>query len=246
MCYYSLYLFLACGHCVPSYRRLGRSPPCPAQRRALLFHEPSLASPIGRPPGGSAPWTGAPYRPRETTVWDRDGDADGDVEEEAAGVECVEKMSHPLHTYRIAGLCLRCERERDQRLARFEVGSIRDGVEREGEGLLHGVSRRRTNRKNTHGMERLKVKVASPGLRSGYVEGRARRGMILERTAEGELVDRSREAEVGGGVEAEVEVEGRVTGVAEVMGWNPGLGVLEGRERGSWRRLGESSTTDWA
>ena len=201
-----------------------------------MFHEPSLASPIGgrRPPqDGSALW--APHRPRETTVWD--GDADGDGEEEATEVECVEKMSHPLHTYRIAGLCLRCERERDQRLARFEVGSIRDGVEREGEGALDDTARRRANRKKQE-MERLKAKVASPGLRSGYVEGRGRRGMILERTAEGELVDRSEEGEV----EVEVQVEGRAEGVAEAMGWDPELGAFDGRKSGSWRR--ESLTTE--
>jgi hypothetical protein len=94
---------------------------------------------------------------------------------------CREKLSHPLHTYRIAGQCLRCLREREERLAKFEVGSIRDRVERE--SLLGAVSRQR--RKNE--TLQLKEKIASP--RSGYVEGRGRGlGMILERNGKGNLV----------------------------------------------------------
>jgi hypothetical protein len=101
-------------------------------------------------------------------------------------VVCNEKLSHPLHTYRIADLCLRCRREREERLARFEVGSIKDGVEREG---ALGVSRRQTSKGQT-----LKLETRSPGLRSGYVEGRGRE-MILERNGNGELLDGRAERE---------------------------------------------------
>ena len=93
--------------------------------------------------------------------------ADGDTSEEDRLLRCKEKLSHPLHTYRINSLCLQCLRDREQRLARFEVDSIRDDVERE-------YFRQRNARKTD-------VKMPSPGLRSGYVEGKGR-GMILDRT----------------------------------------------------------------
>ena len=84
-------------------------------------------------------------------------------------VVCREKLSHPLHTYRIAGQCLRCRREREERLARFEIGNIRDGVERE--SFLGAVSRQR--RKNE--TLQLKEKITSPSLRHRFATKRWRR-----------------------------------------------------------------------
>jgi hypothetical protein len=120
MCYHALYLFLTCGHGVASLTPLAHacSPPCPARSRAL-FHNPSLASPIL-----ASPWDASVPAAQDDQSSD---DAHGD-----AVLVCTEKLSHPLHTYRIARLCRRCEREREERLARFEVGGIRDGAEREG------------------------------------------------------------------------------------------------------------------
>ena len=222
MCYHTLYLFLSCGHCVPSYRPLGHSPPCPARSRAFS-RRPSLASPIGN--GVVGPWTGATREPQSD-------DSEGGPEEEEGEVlaeMCNEKLSHPLHTYRIAGLCLRCRREREERLARFEVGAIKDGVERE--SVVEAVREQR----RTSGMEGLKAKekIASPGLRSGYVEGRARRGpnragMILQRNGKGELVDGSAE---GRGEQVDVSSSG-----AEAIGWDLEMGAFEGRRSGSWHR----------
>lgn len=124
MCYHNLYLFLACGHSVASVTPFAhaRSPPCPARSRAL-FHNPSLASPIL-----GSPWDAS--GPAGATAT-RDDQSSDDAHSDGVLV-CNERLSHPLHTYRIAGLCRRCEREREERLALFEVGSIREGVEREG------------------------------------------------------------------------------------------------------------------
>src|SRR5947209_20543719 len=95
MCYHTLYLFLTCGHCVPSYRPLGRSPPCHT-RSPALFQKPSLASPII--PGEVSPWTATPAAPQE----DIDSGSHSDSEPELE-VVCREKLSHRLHTYRIPG-----------------------------------------------------------------------------------------------------------------------------------------------
>jgi hypothetical protein len=124
-------------------------------------------------------------------------------------VVCREKLSHPLHTYRIAGQCLRCLREREERLARFEVGNIRDGVERE--SFLGAVSRQRRKSETLQ----LKERITSP--RSGYVEGRGRGlGLILERNRKGDLV--------GGIGEEEGSEEAKV--IAEAIGWDPGDGCV--------------------
>jgi hypothetical protein len=217
MCYHTLYLFLACGHAIPSFAPLAheRSPPCPARSRAL-FRRPGLASPIV-----------APQCSDEVSdeVLAEGVFAEGVLPEGVLADGCGEKLSHPLHTYRIAGLCLRCLREREERLARFEVGSIRDEVEREGEVALDGGAwgRHRQGRDEGKG----KVNVASPGLRSGYMEGRGR-GRMLERTGDGDLVDGRAE------VEADFPAEGKVAVVAEAMGWDPQMGAFEGRRSGSW------------
>jgi hypothetical protein len=105
-----MYLYLTCGHSVSSAAPLPNAPPCPASTREL-FRRPSLASPIS-PLGPSA-------RNHSRT---------------ASRVElgtCHEKLAHPLHTFRIESLCGRCSVGREERLARFEVGSIKSSVERD-------------------------------------------------------------------------------------------------------------------
>jgi hypothetical protein len=156
--------------------------------------------------------------------------AAGSFGESFGSGSCGEKLSHPLHTYRIAGLCLQCRREREERLARFEVGCIRDGVEREAAaaaasgGLGGGRSGSlRSERRGGEGWK-AKVKVKSPGLRSEYAEGRGRgwgqrQGMILERNGEGVLVDGRTEGEGRDEVGA---------GPLEAMGWDPEMGAFEG------------------
>ena len=188
------------------------------------------------------PWASAAAAARGTEREDFEADADGDApgltaaeaeaEGEGAAEVCTKKLSHPLHTYRVAGSCLRCVREREERLARFEIGGIRDEVEREG-----GLGRWQKQRRNQNEEERLKVKVASPGLRSGYVEGR-RSGMILERNGRGELVDRgSEEVEVEAEVDRERDEgpkgEANAEVVAEALRWDPEMGAFEGRRSGS-------------
>jgi hypothetical protein len=135
-------------------------------------------------------------------------------------VACRERLSHPLHTYRITGQCPRCLREREERLARFEVGSIRDGMARE--SFLGAVSRQRRGNETLQ----LKEKITSP--RSGYVEGRGRGlGMILERNRKGDLV--------GGIGEGEGEGREEVKVVAEAIGWDPEIGAFKGGGMGAGR-----------
>lgn len=144
--------------------------------------------------------------PQEDIASGSNSDSEPDIE-----VVCREKLSHPLHTYRIASQCPRCLREREERLARFEVGVIRDGVGRE--SWLGAVSRQRRGNETLQ----LKEKIASP--RSGYAEGRGRGlGMILERNGKGDLV--------GGIGEGEGSEEVKV--VAEAIGWDPEIGAFKG------------------
>jgi hypothetical protein len=214
MCYHTLYIFLICGHSVPSYKPLGHSPPCPTRSRTL-FRKPSLASPII--PVDISSWTAATAAPQDDIASGSNSDSEPDFE-----VVCREKLSHPLHTYRIAGQCPRCVREREERLARFEVGSIRDGMARE--SFLSAVSRQRRGNETLQ----LKEKITSP--RSGYVEGRGRGlGMILERNRKGDLV--------GGIGEGESSEEVKV--VAEAIGWYPDMGVFKGGGMGAGRERAE-------
>lgn len=226
-----------------------RSPPCPARSRAL-FRRPSLASPIC----GSG-WVVAPTSPQDETTQDETAqDSGSDDAEGGSGSDsdisvavCEEKFAHPLHTYRIAGLCMRCQREREERLARFEVGSIRDGVERESELGRQRQMRRQRQRHSGEGEEdkqmkgKMKEKITGLGLRSGYVEGRRRGvgiGMILERSEKGELVDgrveEDGEGEVDGELENRAEVE--METVAEAIGRDRETGAFEGRRSGNWHR----------
>jgi hypothetical protein len=216
MCYHTLYLFLACGHSIPSITPLAhaRSPPCPARSRAL-FHNPSLTSPILASPWYASVQAGVgAARDDQSSSDDAHGD---DI------LVCNQKLSHPLHTYRIAGLCRRCERECEERLARFEVGSIKDGVEREGQaGRVADVA---------EDEETAKAKVASLGLRSGYVERRGRGrgsglGMLLRRNGKGfgEVIERTGEENGPGDLEGRDAV--KVAAVAEAMGWGPRDGCI--------------------
>ena len=54
----------------------------------------------------------------------------GKEEENGMPIPCGEKLSHERHTYHIHGACLRSVREREHRLARFEIRAIADAVER--------------------------------------------------------------------------------------------------------------------
>ena len=139
MCYHSLYLFLTCGHSVPASYPLRNAPPCRARahrnsgNKNHVVRRPSQASPIEP----CSHWRALP------------DPADG---------FCKEKLSHPLHTYRINSLCMMCLREREERLARFEIGAIAGEVER-------GLARKGT-------IVRAEVKVVNV-LRSGYEEGKS-------------------------------------------------------------------------
>lgn len=78
--------------------------------------------------------------------------------------------------------------------------------------------------------------MTGPGLRSGYIEGRAGAkgrglGMILQRNGkrfgDGDLFERRQD----GQIEEEADME---RGVAvEAMGWDPEMGGFEGRRSGS-------------
>ena len=47
------------------------------------------------------------------------------------GNRCGQRLAHPLHTYKIDSLCSKCAREKEDRLARFEMGVTDDGIIRE-------------------------------------------------------------------------------------------------------------------
>jgi hypothetical protein len=151
-------------------------------------------------------WTVAAEAPPEDLTSGSNSDSEPDLD-----VVCREKLSHPLHTYRITGQCPRCLRERDERLARFEIGSIKDGVGRE--SWLGVVGRQGRGNETLH----LKEKITSP--RSGYVEGRGRGlGMILDRNGKEDLVGGIGEGE--GGEEVKV--------MAEAIVWGPERGAFKG------------------
>ena|ERR1700677_4168250 len=117
MCYHDLYLYLACGHAISGAEPIENAPPCPAATREL-FRKPSLASPI------SASSPTAPWSDKRARIHTRNASS-------VALGTCHEKLAHPLHTYRIEGLCIKCHSDRERRLAKFEVRSIKAGVERD-------------------------------------------------------------------------------------------------------------------
>jgi hypothetical protein len=117
MCYHDLYLYVACGHTISGAEPIENTPPCPAATREL-FRKLSLASPI------SANAPAAPWSEKRARNYTRSASR-------AALGTCHEKLAHPLHTYRIEGLCSKCHSGREQRLAKFEVHSIKAGVERD-------------------------------------------------------------------------------------------------------------------
>lgn len=117
MCYHALYLYLACGHSISSASPLTKAPPCPAATLEL-FRRPSLASPIS-PTSSSSAWSRSHARNHSHAA------------SRVALGQCHEKLAHPLHTFLIEGLCADCTIGREQRLARFEVGSIKSSVERD-------------------------------------------------------------------------------------------------------------------
>lgn len=248
MCYHILYLFLTCGHSVPSILPLAhQSSACPATSH-ILFHKPSLSSAIDPTVDFSypspSPWAAAQARRdvegvsasvRDSSFGETEREENDEVEEEGereggkddTGGRCKEKLSHPLHTYRIDSLCLACLRERDARLARFEVGSIRDDVERAfvknqqreaasfGGAEVNGVS------------EKVKELAA---LRSGYEEGKGSgRGMILDRTGrldkDGYMRTTASEA-----MRRHPEIQGHTKPDPEVVRWDPEIGGFEGRD----------------
>ena len=128
---------------------------------------------------------------------------------------CTEKLSHPLHTYRIESLCLACLRQREVRLAKFEVGMIKEDVQRE-------LTRKANARKE-----------AMECLRSGYQEGRREKEAASRPvTQDGPLVD------LGVRVEHPHSLMHAVKSPVEAIGFKPGVGAFEGARRRSsaWAR----------
>lgn len=147
MCYYRLYLHLQCGHAIPSRKALPSSisPPCPyLSESQALFTTPMMTSPIEK-----SFWTESTIVPnpgplnrlhtRKSSNADRSDDMKTTTDQESqitavahkSTFSCPQRLSHPLHTYKLNSLCLDCRAEREERLARFEIGVIRDEVIRE-------------------------------------------------------------------------------------------------------------------
>lgn len=85
---------------------------------------------------------------------------------EEAEMDCKLKNAHPLHTYRIESLCPACNRKRWQRIAKFEVGAINEGVTR---GFIKD---RQKDRVEIHG-KKLRT------LRTGYEAGKRRSESVI-------------------------------------------------------------------
>jgi len=160
MCYHKYYLFLICGHGFPSRLPLASTCSPPRRSRAdadhisPLFEQSTIAGLAPEADLNStwpSVWRGEPENGRVEQIrgWEEEeegvagvlGDSEEGHSRSGEGGEagekgetrecgCTEKMTHPLHTYRINALCLSCVRAREQRLARFEVVAIRDTVDR--------------------------------------------------------------------------------------------------------------------
>ena len=152
MCYYSLFLFLQCGHPVASVRPVSRAPPCPIKYKNL-FNTPSQASPISLE--FQLPHGYEPLEP-ETPLVEQSPQA---AEHKADEIECNTKLTHPLHTYRVNSLCKTCWLEKETRIAHFEVAVIRDTVDRDFD------RKRRKHKVEVHGRK-------ASTLRAGYQAGK--------------------------------------------------------------------------
>ena len=161
MCYYQLKIYMLCGHGEHSRTPLKNGPPCPLKVRAEC-KTPTAVSPISPIlPKKSMPTNDDPQKENKPPL---DSDSSKPI--------CEIKNAHPLHTYRIESLCPPCNQERWQRIARFEVGAIEEGVTR---GFIKD---RQKDRVEFHG-KKLR------GLRSGHEAGKRRSESLAE--AEGGL-----------------------------------------------------------
>lgn len=138
MCYHKLYLFLNCGHSCPSPLPV-RYSRCPLFS-PLDFDEPnpSFKEPITSPRIDSVP--DFPITPLEPAfeAWER-RQSEAEIKEARRknppkhtykrdgyirGNLCGQIFTHPLHTYKIQGICSRCRKRREGRLRRFEEGIL--------------------------------------------------------------------------------------------------------------------------
>lgn len=108
MCYHTTYLFLSCGHA-----GLGNPIPdsqCSQQdARSIRHSKPGVCA---RQPDSQEVQTSLPSPP--TTP--------------PPPRTCREKLTHPMHTFRIKSLCSSCQEERDARVEAFEA-YMRDNLE---------------------------------------------------------------------------------------------------------------------
>ena len=72
---------------------------------------------------------------------------------------CGRILTHPYHSYKIEGLCLHCQRRRNNLLASFEVNAIRETVYRESELRSVGEAQRKFRALSSHAEEKAEDRV---------------------------------------------------------------------------------------
>ena len=139
---------MLCGHGEHSKQPLKNGLPCPTKAKE---HCRTRA-------------TGGPTSPIPSRDDSQKGNRD---REHSPGTDCNIKNAHPLHTYRVESLCQACNQERWQRVAKFEVGAIDEGVTR---GFIKD---RQRDRVEFHG-KKLRT------LRTGYEAGKRNSESLTE------------------------------------------------------------------
>lgn len=154
MCYYQLKLYMLCGHGEHSKEPLKNGPPCPIKAKERC-RTPATGSPI------------TPTSPTKSIRFRDDSQKKNRDREQTLGTDCNIKNAHPLHTYRVESLCQACNQERWQRLAKFEVGAIDEGV------IRGFIKDRQRDRIEFHG-KKLRT------LRTGYEAGKRNSESLTE------------------------------------------------------------------
>ena len=154
MCYYQLKLYMLCGHGEQSKGPLKNGPPCPVNAKEQC-----------RTPAAGSPTT--PISPTKSVRTKGDSQKENRDPDQRREITCTVKNAHPLHTYRVESLCPACNQERWQRLAKFEVGAIDEGVTR---GFIKD---RQRDRVEFHG-KKLRT------LRTGYEAGKRNSEALTE------------------------------------------------------------------
>ena len=117
MCYYQLKLYMLCGHGEHSQEPIRRGPLCPLRAKEQC-QTPETGSPI------------SPIASKNSLPPQDESQKENKSPEPISDTKCSFKHAHPLRTYRIDKLCPACDEERWQRIAKFEIGVINDGVNR--------------------------------------------------------------------------------------------------------------------